>query len=345
MLLPLSGPQAPLGPALLNAGTMALFDEAPTGVEFAPQDTRGTPAGAAAAARTAIAEGARALVGPLTSAEAAAVAPIAREAGVPMLAFTNDAQRAGANAWVLGTTPAQQVRRIVAAAAREGAERFVLAAPDNEFGRALAVAMRGAAADLGLPAPAVALHPVSADLGMAAGAARAASPRADALLLGEAGERARRFASAYVAELQAAQAMPGDPRAEPPPQGPRMLGTALWLTDPALRAEGPLAGAWFPGPDQRARLRFETRYREAFRDTPPRIAGAAYDASALAARALRGSLPPESVTALQSFQGAEGPVRLLPGGQTLRGLAIYALSPGGEPLPVEAAADPAGPGS
>ena len=45
MLLPLTGPQAPLGQAMLNAGTMALFDEAPSGVEFAPRDTGGTPGG------------------------------------------------------------------------------------------------------------------------------------------------------------------------------------------------------------------------------------------------------------------------------------------------------------
>ena len=41
MLLPLTGPQAPLGQAMLNAGTMALFDEAPQGVEIAPRDTGG----------------------------------------------------------------------------------------------------------------------------------------------------------------------------------------------------------------------------------------------------------------------------------------------------------------
>jgi branched-chain amino acid transport system substrate-binding protein len=67
LLLPLTGPQAPLGQALLNAAVMGLFDEAPSGVEFVPQDTGGTPNGAASAARAAIAGGARALVGPLTS--------------------------------------------------------------------------------------------------------------------------------------------------------------------------------------------------------------------------------------------------------------------------------------
>jgi hypothetical protein len=37
-------------------------------------------------------------------------------------------------------------------------------------------------------------------------------------------------------------------------------------------------------------------------------------------------------------------VRLLPGGQTLRGLAIYALSAGGEPTVLDPAPDPAAAG-
>jgi ABC-type branched-subunit amino acid transport system substrate-binding protein len=343
MLLPLTGPQAPLGQALLQAGTMALFDEAPNGVEFLPRDTGGTPSGAAAAARAAIAEGARALVGPLTSGEAAAVAPVARAAGVPMLAFTNDVQRAGEGVWVLGMTPEQQVRRVAAAAARDGAQRFVLAAPANEFGRALATALREALRDLGLPQPAIALHPSNADMAMAATAARLASPQADALLLGETGERARRFAAAYAAERGAAPPAEGDPL-QAPGQGPRMLGTALWLNDSALRGDSTLDGAWFPGPDATARARFEARYRDAFGDTPPRIAASAYDAAALTARALRVGTPVATITAQQSFAGADGPVRLLPGGQTLRGLAIYALAPGGEAVVVDPAAEPAGAG-
>jgi branched-chain amino acid transport system substrate-binding protein len=330
----MTGPQAPLGQVLLNAGTMGLFDEAPSGVEFTPRDTGGTPSGAAAAARAAIGEGAQVLVGPLTSQEAAAVAPVASAAGVPVLAFTNDSQRAAPGTWVLGMTPQQQVRRIVSAAARNGAQRFALAAPNNDFGRALASALRGATADLGLPPPVIALHPSAADPAMAAGAARAAARQADALLLGEGGDRARRFAAAYIGE--SAMAAEGGTTM-------RLLGTAVWLNDGALRGEQALAGAWFPGPDANARARFEGRYRDLFQQTPPRIAAAAYDASALAARALHSGTPVDVLTSQQSFYGADGPVRLLPGGQTLRGLAVYALSPHGDAVPVEPAIDPSGP--
>lgn len=331
LLLPLSGPQAPLGQAMLNAGYMALFDEAPTGVEIAPRDTGGTPAGAAAAARAAIADGARIIIGPLTSAEAAAVGDPARAAGVPVLAFTNDAQRAGGGTWVLGVTPQQQVRRVVAAAAQQGAQRFALGAPDNEFGRQLAAALRGATADLGLPPPAIALHPGNAEPGMAASGARISASRAEAVLIGEGGERARRYAATWVAEA-----------GETPP---RLLGTSLWLTDAALRTEPALAGAWFPGPDGRARARFDARYRDAFRETPPRIAATAYDAAAIAVRALRSGAAPAQVTAVEAFAGADGPVRLLPDGQTQRGLALYAISSDGDPTVIEGPPVPGTPGS
>ncbi len=330
MLLPLSGPQAPLGQAMLNAGYMALFDEAPSGVEITPRDTGGTPAGAAAAARAAIADGARIIIGPLTSAEAAAVAEPARAAGVPVLAFTNDAARAGGGTWVLGVTPQQQVRRVVAAAAQQGAQRFALGAPDNDFGRALAAGLRSATSDLGLPTPMISLHPANAEPGMAASGARITARGAEAVLIGEVGERARRFAATWLAEA-----------GETPP---RLLGTSLWLTDTVLRNEPAMAGAWFAGPDGRARARFEARYRDAFREPPQRVAATAYDAAAIAARALRTGASPVEVTAVDGFAGADGPLRLVANGQTLRGLAIYAISNGADPVLVEPAPAPGLPG-
>ncbi|MBU8536921.1 penicillin-binding protein activator [Roseomonas tokyonensis] len=332
MLLPLSGPQAPLGQAMLNAGSMALFDESQSGIELAPRDTGGTPSGAAAAARAAIADGARILVGPLTSAEVAAVAGPAQAAGVPVLAFTNDSQRAGNGVWVLGITPEQQVRRVVSAAAARGARTFALGAPDTDFGRALANALRGATADLGLPPPSIALHPANAEPAMAASGARVSGGRADAVLIGESGERARRFAATWMTEAQAGGT------------SPRLMGTALWLNDPSLGREPALVDAWFAGPDGRARARFEARYRDAFRETPPRVAATAYDAAAIATRALRNGESP-GVTAGAGFPGADGPVLLLPDGRTQRGLAVYAVSPGSEPLLVEQAPVPTGAGS
>jgi len=73
-----------LGDLVVQAAQLAL------GVPGAPQldvkDTGGTPQGAAAAAHAAITDSAGLIIGPLLSSETAAVAPIARGAGVPVLA-------------------------------------------------------------------------------------------------------------------------------------------------------------------------------------------------------------------------------------------------------------------
>ena len=72
LLLPLTGPQAPLGGAMQQAAELALFERGNRGVDFLPMDTGGTASGAAAAARRAASDGARVIVGPLTAAETSA---------------------------------------------------------------------------------------------------------------------------------------------------------------------------------------------------------------------------------------------------------------------------------
>ena len=66
--------------ACCKAAQLAL--DAPGAPPLDARDTGGTPSGAAAAAQAAIAAGAGLILGPLTSAETAAVAPVARPAGV-----------------------------------------------------------------------------------------------------------------------------------------------------------------------------------------------------------------------------------------------------------------------
>jgi len=322
LLLPLSGGNRSLGEAMLNAAQLALFDQADPRVEFLPRDTGGSAGGAAEAARLALNDGVRAFVGPLTFGETAAAANPARAAGVPLLAFTNDASQAGPGVWVLGITPTEQAERMADAAAARGARRFGLLAPQNDFGRRLAAGLRSRLALIGLPPPLVVTHAPRGDVVQAAQAlATEAGPEGlDAVLLGQAGERARAAAAALAAAL---------------PRPAQFLGTMLWLQDPLLGQEPALAGAWFPGPDPAARQRFESRYQDAFGEPPPRLAGVAYDAAALAARTVRDGYGTPPVG--EALMGADGPIRLLPDGQARRGLAILAVDPSGEPQLVEPA--------
>jgi ABC-type branched-subunit amino acid transport system substrate-binding protein len=320
LLLPLSGGNAPLGQAMLQAAELALYDQGDRGVAFLPRDTRGTPAGAEAAARAAAEEGARALAGPLTLGETAAGA---RATGLPVFAFTSDETQASAQVWVLGVTPAQMVRRVMQAMGEQGVRRFGLVAADDAFGQRLAAAMRATASLAGWPAPVIHLAGRGGDVGAAAEAMRAGE--AQAVLIGHAGEAARSLAQALAAL----------------PSPPRLLGTTLWAAEPGLGNEPALAGALFPGPDPAGRERFDSQYAAAFESRPPRLAGAAYDAAALAARTAREGRPPVGL----AFLGADGPVRLLEGGQVQRGLALFALRPGGEPMLVQPAPVPGPAGS
>lgn len=329
LLLPLSGPNRQLGQAMLNAAQLALFDQGDPGIELLPRDTGGTAAGAAEAARAAMAQGARAIAGPLTLTETAAAAQAVRSGrGASMLAFTNDASQAGGGVWVLGLTPAEQAERITAAAANAGARRFGLLAPADELGRRLATGMQTRLSALGLPPPVTVLRPPRGD---AAGAARELAAQAgpeglDAVLLGETGASAKAAAAALASAF---------------PTPPRLLGTSLWISDTGLAGEPALAEAWFPAPDPAARAGFESRYMTAFGERPPRIAAVAYDAAALAGRAARFGAPPVG----EAMMGADGPIRLLPGGMAQRGLAIFALDASGQPRLVQPAPVPGAAGS
>jgi hypothetical protein len=332
LLLPLSGPQAPLGAAMQQAAELALFERGNRGVDFLPMDTGGTASGAAAAARRAVGEGARMIAGPLTAAETSAASGPARAGRVPILAFTNDAAQAGPGVWTLGVTPAQQVRRAMGAAVSGGARRFALAAPDDAFGRALAEAMRSEAATWTLPDPVILLHPQRAD---GAGVARDLVGRApgglDAVLIGSTGGLARGIAGG----LAAAGVAPM----------PRILGHALWAMDGTLGQEPALHGAIFAAPDPRSRARFDARYEGAFGERPPRLAGVAYDAAGLAARVVltpRGQSGPNTG---EVFDGVDGPVRLQPEGRVQRGLALFAVEPSGEARMLEPAPQPGAAGS
>ncbi len=160
ILLPLSGPNGTLGGDMLRAARLAL--SAPGSPRLDVHDTA-APGGAAHAAQLAVAEGDAIILGPLTSGDTAAVAPIARGAGLPVLAFTSDVTQAQPGVWVMGVTIEQQMRRLVFAAKAEGRSRIAALLPSNAVGNALADGLNHACADAGLPPPTILTHAGTAD--------------------------------------------------------------------------------------------------------------------------------------------------------------------------------------
>src|SRR6266566_736255 len=145
LLVPLSGANADLGKAMLEAAQLALFNTDSERLTLVPRDTAGTADGAANAAKSAISEGAQLLIGPLLAAEVEAVKPIARDAKINVIAFSTATQLAGGNVFLMGFQPRQEVVREVSLARDKGLSRFAALAPNSQYGHLMTDALRDAA--------------------------------------------------------------------------------------------------------------------------------------------------------------------------------------------------------
>lgn len=321
LLVPLSGRAAPVGQGILNAAQMAAFDVADDRFVLQPYDTRGTPAGAAEAARAAIAQGAQVLLGPVFSGGTRAAAPVASRAGVNLVAFTTDPSVAGGPVFVMGFLVREQVARMVQFALGEGRIRFGALAPDETYGQVATLALRQH----------VAAHRASlVDVrGYAADAADIREPAralqgAEAILIPDTGDglRAAVNALAYV-DIDADRV--------------RYMGTMLW-DDPGLWRESALAGGVFPAPPRSTMQTFAQKYRAAFGSAPPDLASLGFDAVALAARLARMPGGPRfdraMLTDAAGFSGVAGIFRFRADGTVQRGLSVMEIQPDGNVLEI-----------
>src|SRR5205085_9973633 len=81
------------------------------------------------------------ILGPLLADDVRAVAPIARQSQVPVIAFSNDVSVAGNGVFLMGFTPAQSISRVVGFARTRGAQSFGALVPTNVYGELAAQAM------------------------------------------------------------------------------------------------------------------------------------------------------------------------------------------------------------
>ncbi len=357
ILLPVTGPRADTGQVLAQAAQLALPKGGAPDLDII--DTGGTAEGAAAAAKTAISNGDSVILGPLTSAETAAVAPIAKSAGIMVLAFTNDAAQSQPGVWAIGITPDQQIRRLVAAAQGQGKTQFAALLPDSDFGRALATALTNSTAAAGLSAPVVRMH--SPGMGAITAATRDLSDYANRRGPIEAKIKAARALGTSEGRHEA-QDLAKTPI--PPPSfnvllladvhddlqeiaavlpyydvnrsSVQIIGPALWSSPSS--GSGSVYGAWYAAPDSSARQNLEQDYTTKYGAPPPALADLAFDAASIV-RAVAGprGIDAASLTQAGGFVGADGWIALLPDGQVRRGLAVFRIERGGpamiEPAP------------
>lgn len=353
LLVPLTGPAAKVGQAMLNAAQLALFQFADDRFELLPHDTGGTVDGALAAAQLAIGDGAKLIVGPLLSASVQAVGPIARAANVPVVGFSSDRNAAGDGVYVMGFLPSAQTERVLGYAISRGLTRFGLLAPDNAYGAAVLQAMQDVTMRMGVQVTRARLYDPNAEdytnvvreisdfdirkqelerqiaelkqrddeiskktLERLEQLQTAGDLPFDALMVADGGKRLQQIAALL-------------PFFDVDPAVVQILGTGQWDV-PGLGNEPALVGAWYAAPDPQARVAFVKEYAATFGEQPPRLATIAYDAAALAAVLGQGQNGPEyTAQALASpngYWGRDGIFRLMPSGITERGLAVIEIT-------------------
>jgi len=298
---------------MLRAAQLAL--SVPGSPVLEVKDTGGSPDGAAQAAGEAIASGAKLILGPVTSAETARVGTIARQSGIPVLAFTNDQTQSQPGVWTLGITPGQQVRRLLGYARETGHLPVAALLPDDDFGKAMGDELNRLASAEGQQPPYVRMVPpgtenITEAVTDLAGVAGQDQPFPfGAILLGATGSDLRAYAKAFDdVHIDRSKV--------------QILGPGLWV-DPASGSSA-MVGAWFAVPDPDSRRDLIRDYTAQFKESPPPRADLASDAAAIArVLAGQGRMNGAGLTQPAGFTGVDGWFVLMPDGQVRRGLAVF----------------------
>lgn len=323
LLLPLSGAQANLGQGLLNAAQLAVYDVGDEKFSLLPQDTQGTPEGAATATQRALADGAQLIIGPVFSPEVEAVKAISSARNIPVLALSNNENLSDPKVYVMGLSPLDQVGRALQQAKRNNLTRIAALLPQGAYADAVATAVQEEVELQGLTLVKLTRYTQADNLtAVAQGFMNelAAAGGAQALVFGETG----------ASLLNLATQLAGNGYN---PAVTRPLGTALWEDGVATRSPA-LAGGWYAAPAGTQRRAFTTRYTQTFGSAPPAIAPLAYDSTALAAVLARSPalFADNRMIDPMGFNGVDGIFRLHPSGNVERGLAVFEVSASGNTL-------------
>jgi ABC-type branched-subunit amino acid transport system substrate-binding protein len=297
VLVPLSGRDASLGQSILNAANLALLDTGGERIRITAYDTAAA-GGAVRAANDAIAEGNGLILGPLLAEDVRAVAPIARQNDVPVIAFSNDVSVAGNGVFLMGFTPGQSIARVVSFARTRGAQSFGALVPTNVYGERAARAMNQAVEGAQGRLVGVQTFEPSAAGVRAAATRLLAQGNADAVLL---------------ADVPRA-VLPGIPVIRAASPQPRLLATERWASEGNIGANVALRGAWFAAPSDTVYGQFRSRYRARYSAAPFRLASLGYDAVLLTVRIAANwqvgrTFPARALRDPEGFSGVDGAFR------------------------------------
>lgn len=329
LLLPFSASSESLrtqAESMFQAAELAIFQRPDADVLLTALDTKGTPEGAAAAARAALQQGADVILGPIIAENVMAASREAARSGTPLLAFSNDQSVADRGRYLLSFPPEAEVERIVGFAAMEGARNFAFFGPDDAYGRRVRRAFEQAVARVGGQVTASETYRGNDISVMQDPARRLADYYArrrgadrkafEAVLMPEGGTALRSLA-------------PLLPFYGIDPAEVLFMGTSRW-DDPGTAREPALRGGVFAAADKEARAAFIADYDRAYGRSPSSLASLAYDAVQLGALVADGD-PRRRIERVESragFFGTDGYLRFAPDGRPERGLAVYRIIDG-----------------
>ena len=319
LLLPLSaaGNAGAAAQSMRNAAELALTEFQNPNIQLLIKDDGGNAQGAQQGAQQAVDEGAEIILGPLFAQSVPGAAQVARNRGIPVIAFSTDSSVAGRGVYLLSFLPESDVTRIVDYAAGTGKRSFAAYLPENAYGNVVEVAFKQAVARKG--GRLVAFEKYGADRAQGSAAIVQALASADSLLLADDGDALTAVADQLVssgADLKRVQ----------------LLGTGLW-DNPSVFGNANLRGGLYAAPDPSGFRSFSARYRAKYSGDPVRTATLAYDGVALVAALARTQggqrFSPEVLTNPSGFAGIDGLFRFRGDGTNERGLAVMRVGPTG----------------
>jgi branched-chain amino acid transport system substrate-binding protein len=322
LILPLtgSGNAGVAAQSMRSAAEMALAEFNSPDIQLLVKDDNGSAAGAQQAAQQVLDEGAEIILGPLFALTVGPVAQAARAKGVPVIAFSTDANVAARGVYLLSFLPETDVDRIIGHAASQGKRSFAALIPDNAYGTVVEAAFKQQVARRGGRVIALERYPLDkAQMQAPARTVAQAGARADAVFVPDGVD--------WVAPaVQALNAGGLDTKRV------QLLGTGLW-EDPQIFSNPQLDGGWYAGPDATGFRGFAGRYRARYGQDPVRTASLAYDAVALVAALVKTQgkrrFAQDVLTNSSGFTGIDGLFRFRPDGTNQRGLAVMKVTSSG----------------
>jgi ABC-type branched-subunit amino acid transport system substrate-binding protein len=313
---------------MVNAANMAVRDLSGANIDLRVYETGGNAEMAVAAATRAVEDGAQIMLGPLYSASTAAIAPIAAQAGINILSFSNTTSVAGGNVYIMGTTFDTIADRLVGEAVVEGKSNIAIVYQEGVSGESGKGSIERAITRHGATLTTAVSYPLNiTEMGDAASgiADTLRASNSNAVFFTDSPLRGLGFITASLASNRFRTK-----------RDAQFMGLSRWDSSNEVLVTPSLQGGWFAVPDPALALEFNTRYQLAYGIEAHKLSGLAYDGIAAigamisTARATgeRNAFSAERLTDPAGFAGVTGIFRFRADGTNERGLAIMQVEDG-----------------